>query len=121
MFGYLTNKRKFIIKLGQYVSHEIVIYFNSNSGKVHRTIEELNNLDRYELAYDFYNNLHSEYLEGAPPRQDICEDIAREIDRKIPAAYYKWNEWKDGAPSTQKISKEWALEKGFAFYFKENQ
>ena len=43
-FDYIFNKRSFTQKLGNYISHNVVTYFNAGK-KTLRSIEELNNLN----------------------------------------------------------------------------
>jgi len=87
-FDYIFNKRSFTQKLGNYISHNVVTYFNEGK-KTLRSIEELNNLDRLDLAYDFYDNLNL-VLEGNPGRDFIVYEIAEYIDYMIPKSYAKW-------------------------------
>ena len=53
MFDYIERKKSFLVNLGKYISHEIVTEFNSETGSRIRTVEELNNLNRLELAKNF--------------------------------------------------------------------
>ena len=78
-FDYIFNKRSFTQKLGNYISHNVVTYFNAGK-KTLRSIEELN---------DFYDNLNL-VLEGNPGRDFIVYEIAEYIDYMIPKSYAKW-------------------------------
>ncbi|WP_297133087.1 hypothetical protein [Terrisporobacter sp.] len=90
MFTYIFNKKRFVQKLGNYISHTIVNTFDESEGrKILRSAEELNKLDRLDLAYKFYDSLNMN-LEGNPGREFMVDDIAIYIDYMIPKSYVKW-------------------------------
>lgn len=75
--------------LGQIITHDIV-----RPNGILRTVDELNKLDRYELA-EFavqkidryrYDNL----LSGNYTRNQLIEDVAHHIDQRLPQSYIKW-------------------------------
>ena len=88
MFEYLRNHRQFVVRLGNYISHNIVTYKDTERKKVCRTAEELNSLDRYKLASDFYY-MESTNIEGGYG-SDMIDEIALYIDQRIPQTYEKW-------------------------------
>lgn len=90
-FNFLANQRAFVIKIGQYISHEVIHYRNDNDKKVLKTEEEINELDRIGLAYDFYENyVYEHYLEGGIPKSDFIDLIAYYLDMRIIQSYLKW-------------------------------
>ncbi|WJE22408.1 hypothetical protein QRY07_11995 [Bacillus cereus] len=96
MFKYLINKQKFVISLGQFITYNVIHETLSDTSCRHvgrrlRTVEEINELDRIRLAYEFYESVYPHYLEGGISRVDMIEHIARYIDKRIPQTYVKWN------------------------------
>lgn len=90
MFGYLCNEVYFKQKLGSYISDKIINCVDKESGKTRlRRPEELNRLDRLELAKEFYN---SDYcvIEGGTDGEMMRDEIASYIDMMIPQFYAKW-------------------------------
>ncbi|MED1088325.1 hypothetical protein [Bacillus mycoides] len=111
MFEYLINKQKFVISLGQFITYNVIHEtLNDASGRYLgrrlRTTEEINELDRIQLAYEFSESVYPHYLEGGIPKVDMVEHIARYIDKRIPQTYVKWNvNYTDGvAPSRLKVN-----------------
>ena len=74
MFDYIERKKSFLVNLGKYISHEIVTEFNSETGSRIRTVEELNNLNRLELAKNFTQR-RKEYFKGINITEEIMIDI----------------------------------------------
>lgn len=115
MFDYIERKKSFLVNLGKYISHEIVTEFNSETGSRIRTVEELNNLNRLELAKNFTQRKR-EYFKGINITEKIIIDIARYIDERIPQAYEKHlNNRNDKAPTKLNTSAE---EYGLIYHLK---
>lgn len=113
-FGYLANPRRFLQKLGNYISHEVVTY-DKGREKILRTVEELNNLDREDLAAKFYYKIHPSYLEGGYG-SDMIDEIAKHIDYMIPKAYAKhYLKDHDRGPSRIEVNAE---EYGLIYHYK---
>ncbi|PFM59512.1 hypothetical protein COJ48_24800 [Bacillus cereus] len=111
MFEYLINKQKFVISLGQFITYNVIHETLNDAsgrflGRTLRTAEEINELDRIQIAYEFYESVYPHYLEGGIQRADMVEHIARYIDKRIPQTYVKWNvNYTDGvAPSRLKVN-----------------
>ena len=122
MFSYLTNSKQFVQKLGNYISHEVVPYFDGRQ-RVLRTPEELNNMDRLELATTFYNNIHRNYLEGGVDGEFMRDQIALYIDMRIPQAYKKYSspEHIDIAPSRIEVTDKDMREMGLIYKLKKEE
>lgn len=75
--------------LGQIITHDIV-----RPNGILRTVDELNNLDRYELAEFAVQKIDSyrwdDLLKGNYDRNQLIEDVARHIDKILPQSYIKW-------------------------------
>ncbi|MBH0358986.1 hypothetical protein [Bacillus toyonensis] len=94
MFEYLINKQKFVISLGQFITYNVIHETLSDTssrylGRRLRTVEEIPELDRIQLAYEFYESAYSHYLEGGIPKADMIENITNYIDKRIPQTYVK--------------------------------
>ncbi|MCQ6520777.1 hypothetical protein NPX90_04430 [Bacillus paranthracis] len=81
--------------MGQFITYNIIYEtLNDVSGcflkRRLRTSEEINELDRTQLAYEFYENVYPHYLEGGIPRADMVKHIASYIDKRIRQTYVKW-------------------------------
>ncbi|WP_341285073.1 hypothetical protein [Priestia megaterium] len=119
MFDYLTKKLKFTIKLGKFISHNIVFIKDSNHVKTARTVEELNSLDRLELAKKALAKMPEDYLTGTYNETDFLNEIALYIDKRIPQSYEKWAT-RDHSKSPTKI-KVSDSKYGLIYHFKENK
>lgn len=106
MFEYLCNERSFKQKLGNYISHKIISYYDKEKGRIFRTPEELNKMDRMKLAIEFYESDDC-YIEGGIDSSYMKDDIAEYIDYMIPKAYAKWYlKEHDKSPSQMNIDAE---------------
>lgn len=106
MFDYIERKKSFLVNLGKYISYEIVTEFTLETGSRIRTVEELNSMDRLELAKNFTQR-RREYFKGINITEEIITDIARYIDERIPQTYEKHlNNRNDKAPAKINTSAE---------------
>lgn len=117
MFSYLVNRKNFVQKLGNYISHEVVTYFDGEK-RILRTPEELNKMDRLELATIFYNKTHRNYFEGSIDGVDTREHIAEYIDKRIPQTYKKYFKHIEGAPARVEVTEEDMKEMGLIYKLK---
>lgn len=127
MFDYLENPRTFAMALGNYVSHKVIKTYEPSVGHRLRTVEEINSLDRIELAKDFFYERFEKYANDSEEHKRILalkptmiNDIAVYIDSRIPKSYYKWsNRRHDIAPS--KVRGVKAEDMGLIYWFSENE
>lgn len=111
MFGYIVHKRRFKQKLGDYISHSIV----DTDKSILRTkvlpttkVDELNSLDRYELArvyLDDYKSRSYNYKDDSiyncdMLEKDVIKDIAVYIDNLIPKFCVKKLEGREESATT---------------------
>lgn len=118
MFGYFLHRQRFVIALGQFVSRNVISYYDPACGRVYRTVGALNSLDRRIVARDFWSTLHPNVVEGGIDVVTMLDEIAVYIDRQIPKAYYKYHAKLDGAPSTHTVR---ASDYGLIYHYAENQ
>lgn len=94
LFGFLEYKyqNRFKIAIGEYLSHEAIEW--SNNGEMIAKYE-LNQIDRKSLAEKYLENdgykriEKNDYEFRFEPKPDkIIEDVAKQIDFKIPKNYY---------------------------------
>ena len=99
-FDILFHKKRFLLKLGNYISHQVISHFNGKE-LIFKTEKELNDLNREELASDFYWNFCPSVLfEGMMDRDFLIDEIALYIDKRIPQSYLKYKyELHDTSPS----------------------
>ncbi|MCF8021053.1 MAG: hypothetical protein K9L62_16880 [Vallitaleaceae bacterium] len=117
MFKDYDLPKGFLIKLGKFVSHEVVSYFDGQ--RHYRTINELNQYDRLKLANQFYSRLHESYKDTGWNEKKLLMDIAISIDDKIPKAYMKhFYKLHDHGPSNLIIDGE---SYGFVYQYEENK
>lgn len=111
LFEYLENKQKFVIQLGQYISHEIIS---------HDTYRNYNDLDRLYLAYSFLEwKPYPHYFYGSIPREDLVWDIALYIDKRIPQSYIKWRDKLHDSKPNKVVANRYTT--GLIYHFKENR
>lgn len=121
-FEYLTteDKRWLVLRLGNFVS----------SLAHHHTVEELNRLDRYDLASRTWFHSLSEwdadrvlkFINGQPIDM-FMEEIAMWMDERIPKAYKKWVEHRhDTGPGGVPITcdENGNVEYGFIYHYEIN-
>jgi predicted metal-dependent hydrolase len=97
LFEYAEDSRKVKMRIGNYVAH-YVVHEQSKSkpfNKSVRTPEQLNAMDRYELAKAFLESKERRYFlpdvgNSYDPEQ-LLQDVAKYIDQRIPKAYGKWS------------------------------
>lgn len=93
MFEY-ADERKVKMRIGNYVAHHIVQ--ERPFSKSVRSPDQLNRMDRYDLAKAFLASNERQYfdrdLRHTPDPGKMLDDIARYIDQRIPKAYVTWNE-----------------------------
>jgi len=88
LFSYLPEKFRFTIRLGQFISHNIV--------KPHKRVgdplppQELNKLNREELALNAYRDMPADLLVGEYNKELLLREMAIYIDKRIPQSYVKW-------------------------------
>jgi hypothetical protein len=119
MFDYLLNTRQFTIQLGKFISHKVISYLDRQQGRIYRSAEELNALDRYELTEEFLQSLRPGLLDGSIPLEDVRDDIAMYIDKMIPKAFVKYRDHLDIAPS--KVQDDAILQTDLIYHFRENR
>lgn len=94
LFGFLEYKYQNRIKIaiGEYLSHELVEW--SNNGKIIAKYK-LNQMDRKSLAEEYLENDGYKRIKKddykfrfEPKPEKIIEDVAKQIDFKIPKNYY---------------------------------
>ncbi|MEX3914402.1 hypothetical protein AB4672_21755 [Bacillus paralicheniformis] len=117
VFDYLNKKRHFTIKLGQIISHHIVKYGGFDAKL--RDPEELNHLDRFELAKTAISMMPPDYLEGDYDKETLTKDTAIYIDKRMLQSFAKWIERDhDRGPAQFKID---ANQYGLSYHFEENK
>lgn len=82
-FSYLKTPLQFVMKLGNFLSHEMNL-----DGY---TVEEINNLDRVKIAEEFKRIVYHSLLDGseAVGNKTFLTDIALYVDEKLPKVYVK--------------------------------
>lgn len=116
VFTYLPEKKRFTIRLGQYISHSIVKP-NSRLGSIGdlQPPTTLNALNRYELAQSAYDDMPSNLLVGEYSKEQLLHELAVYIDKRIPQSYVKWKEREhDKGPAGMKVKAE---DYGFVYHF----
>lgn len=102
-------------KLGDYVSQDVVWSCPYFSTRILKSVEEINELDRMELSWHWWNsfvkenpyheervwNVISDYYGGLT--EFFIDDVAVYIDMRLPQAYLKHKEHIDAGPSQIKI------------------
>ncbi|AZK47493.1 hypothetical protein [Paenibacillus lentus] len=116
MFDY-ADTLKVKMRLGQYVAHRIVK--DGFTSKIVRSPEQLNKMDRFELAKDFLSSNERKYFDRdlfkTPEPEKLLDDVARYIDQRIPKAYANWFNYGNN------VDEEWSAEKyGLTYQFEEN-
>lgn len=119
MFEYLRYKTKFLMKLDTFIAHEIIKEFIPNIGLKMRSPNQLNQMNRYILANEFYNTLNIKLCEGSVDGVDMKDDIAIYIDKIIPQSYGKWKIHELNNTSNQIIIN--AEDFGLIYHFEENK
>lgn len=115
MFDYLIEKRKFTIKLGQFISHKIVRPYNISDGRMMATVKELNQMDRFDLARKAISIMPKHYLSGDYEISKLIKDTAVYIDQRIHLSFAKWTELDHSkGPAQMKIN---ADDYGLIYHF----
>jgi|GEM_PF-4453005 len=120
MFSYAYERHPALVRLGQYVSHAIVkpstkdntgFFYNSIYDRI-RSVEELNALDRHELANEFLQTDQGKRFKrqiGPAAEEEhklyiaVIHDIAYFLDVTIPEAYLKWHRFFPHVPQVRTI------------------
>jgi len=118
-------------RIGTYVSHKIV-----RKWSVLSSVEELNSLDRFELAKEWYlyETYHTAYKKPRweylishfyNQKDDFFDEVARYIDDRIPRAYAKYSAEKidnSRGPSTIKLeyNDDGSLVSGLIYHYPPN-
>ena len=95
MFTDIHNSKNIKIRIGQFVAHRVV---KTRFGKAPvKTTEEINSLDRFDLAEEFIefaekeaNESFQSDLGNSYNTRSLFKDIALYIDVTIPKAFNKW-------------------------------
>ena len=127
-FYYVAKPLQFSMKLGNFISHQVVRYTSKGEACI-KTPQQLNNLDRIVLANKFLNGLSnycSKYGEIKNPNEitsdEFILDIARYIDKRLPQSYYKWKtKSHDKAPSEIQMTDDLISSLGFMYHFNEEE
>jgi len=116
LFTYLPEKKRFTIRLGQFISHSIVKPNSRLGYKDHlQSPSALNTMNRYELAQSAYEDMPSDLLVGEYSKEQLLHELAVYIDRRIPQSYVKWKEREhDKGPAGMKVKAE---DYGFIYHF----
>jgi hypothetical protein len=126
MFEY-ADERKVKMRIGNYVAHHIVQ--ERPFSKIVRSPDQLNRMDRYELAKAFLASGERKYfdrdLRHTPDPEKMLDDIARYIDQRIPKAYATWSDYDSKNTGSQEYVNteklEWsAAALGLIYQFPEN-
>lgn len=119
MFKNIKEVNRLKMALGNYVSHNIVNYYDRETNTHYiRSVEELNSLDRIELAKQFYNDRFLQWGRSVENEEEFIKDVAIYFDGRIPKSYYKWiNKKHDSAPGNYIVNAE---ELGLIYQFKED-
>lgn len=118
MFEYMDERRA-KARIGHYVAHHIVQ--EQPFSKIVRSPDQLNRMDRYELAKVFLASNEGQYfnrdLRHTPDPENMLDDIARYIDQRIPKAYATWS----GTGIQEAVQEYWtAAGLGLIYHFPEN-
>lgn len=130
MFEYARSRHAAVTRLGQFVAHGIVKpikgfaeerWYEGERDKL-RSVEELNGLDRYEIARGYLNTKQGmrflEEIESVSQRQglsSIVRDVAMFFDIRIPDAYFKWHDKFPQVPQVATVE-----ETGLIYHFPES-
>ncbi|MNN81547.1 hypothetical protein D3C81_1983840 [compost metagenome] len=94
MFEY-ADEKKVKNRVGKNVTHYIVQERPYN--KIVHSIDQINQMDRFELAREFLSSKERKYfdqdLRWIPDPEEMLGDIARYIDQRIPKSYAKWSDF----------------------------
>lgn len=115
MFDYVQDLHKVKIRIGQYVAHYVVQ--EKPFSKIVRSIEQINAMNRYDLAKAFLESREAKYFYrdvGEYDPERLLDDVARYIDQRIPKAYITWE-------SEQEADFNWSAKaKGLIYQFPEH-
>ncbi|MEC0373330.1 hypothetical protein [Paenibacillus chibensis] len=115
MFEYVRDTHKVKVRIGQFVAHHVVQ--EKPFSKILRSVEQINTMNRYDLAKAFLESGEAKYFYrdvGECDPERLLDDVARYIDQRIPKAYITWD-------TEQEATSDWSAKaRGLIYQFPEH-